>query len=75
MQSLVVVPNHSILDGSIFGFHILTINGMNIVSDIGLAVVPVVWIRLGELIPLRFLSGFIGYKQDPRTLEICPNVG
>ena len=33
-----------------------------------------VWDRNGQEINLRFLAGFVGFKQDPETLEICPNV-
>jgi len=42
---------------------------------IGLASAPVKWIRFGKEIELKFLAGFMGFCQDSKTLEICPNVG
>lgn len=42
---------------------------------IGLGVAPVIWVRYGKIISMKFLAGFMGYKQDPETLEICPNIG
>ncbi len=41
----------------------------------GLASAPVKWNRLGQMIDLRFIAGFIGFKQHTKTLEICPNIG
>ena len=40
----------------------------------GLASAPVTWDKLGTEIKLRFLAGFVGFKQDEKTLEICPNI-
>ena len=42
---------------------------------LGIASAPVIWDRLGEIIDMKFISGFIGYTQDPKSMEICPNVG
>ena len=41
----------------------------------GIASAPVKWDLDGTEIKLKFLAGFVGYKQDPKTLELCPNVG
>eukprot|EP00487_Bulimina_marginata_P012455 TRINITY_DN8736_c0_g1_i2.p1 TRINITY_DN8736_c0_g1~~TRINITY_DN8736_c0_g1_i2.p1 ORF type:complete len:239 (-),score=21.83 TRINITY_DN8736_c0_g1_i2:231-947(-) len=50
--------------------------GENDVGDypMGLASAPMVWDYNGKEIPMRFISGFCGYSQDPKSLEICPNV-
>ena len=40
----------------------------------GLAQAPVTWNYLGQELKLQFIAGFIGYQQDPETLEICPNL-
>merc|ERR1719347_559435 len=29
----------------------------------------------GKQMDLEFIAGFMGYQQDPKTLEICPNLG
>ena len=42
---------------------------------LGIASAPVIWDRVGKEIKLKFIAGFMGYKQDPKTQEICPNVG
>jgi len=39
---------------------------------VGLATAPV---KFNDEAELAFLAGFIGYKQDEKTLEITPNVG
>merc|ERR550514_946458 len=36
---------------------------------------PVLWEYLGESIPLKFVSGFVGATQDPKTRTISPHVG
>jgi len=41
----------------------------------GLAKAPVVWEYHGKELKLQFVAGFVGYRQDPKTLEICPNLG
>eukprot|EP00484_Ammonia_sp_Unknown_P009678 CAMPEP_0197077568 /NCGR_PEP_ID=MMETSP1384-20130603/212682_1 /TAXON_ID=29189 /ORGANISM="Ammonia sp." /LENGTH=439 /DNA_ID=CAMNT_0042516433 /DNA_START=81 /DNA_END=1400 /DNA_ORIENTATION=+ len=41
----------------------------------GLASAPVTWNKMGQIIKLKFLAGFIGFQQDAKTLEICPNIG
>eukprot|EP01084_Bolivina_argentea_P196956 337606_1 len=41
----------------------------------GLATAPVTWDYNGTEIPMKFIAGFVGYKQDKKTLEITPNVG
>merc|ERR1712062_880374 len=41
----------------------------------GLSKAPVIWNYLGKELELQFIAGFIGYQQDPKTLEICPNLG
>ena len=40
----------------------------------GLAQAPVKWNYLGQDLNLQFIAGFMGYQQDPQTLEICPNL-
>ena len=40
----------------------------------GICSAPVTWIRMGEVINMKFLSGFVGYCQDSESLEICPNI-
>ena len=42
---------------------------------IGLSSAPVTWNRLGKQIKLKFLAGFIGYHQNTKTGELCPNIG
>eukprot|EP01083_Nonionella_stella_P010013 28614_1 len=53
-----------------------TSRGHNAQCDfpMGLGTAPVTWDMNGTIIPLKFLAGFVGYKQDPKTLEIVPNV-
>ena len=41
----------------------------------GLAQAPVTWKYHGNNLKLQFIAGFMGYTQDPKTLEICPNLG
>jgi len=41
----------------------------------GLAQAPVTWYYLGSELKLKFIAGFMGYQQDPNTLEVCPNLG
>ena len=41
----------------------------------GLAESPVNWVYKGKQLKLKFIAGFMGYTQDPKTLEICPNLG
>ena len=43
----------------------------------GVSQVPVKWTYrpLGKVLDLTLSAGFIGYQQDPKTLEICPNLG
>merc|ERR1719295_2483702 len=41
----------------------------------GVAQAPVVWKYHGKKLDLEFIAGFMGYQQDPKTLEICPNLG
>merc|ERR1719474_1979630 len=40
----------------------------------GLAQAPVVWKYQGQQIEMKFIAGFVGYQQDPKSLEICPNL-
>eukprot|EP01083_Nonionella_stella_P013084 36911_1 len=40
----------------------------------GLASAPVIWNNNGCIIPMKFLAGFVGFIQDPKTLELVPNV-
>mmetsp|Transcript_30352 Transcript_30352/g.49409 ORF Transcript_30352/g.49409 Transcript_30352/m.49409 type:complete len:421 (-) Transcript_30352:358-1620(-) len=40
----------------------------------GIAAAPVKWDRLGTMIDMKFLAGFVGFTQDPKSLEICPNI-
>jgi len=42
---------------------------------IGLATAPVTWMYYNEQIPLKFVAGFMGAKQNPKTLEIEANIG
>jgi len=42
---------------------------------VGLASAPVLWKYYGEDIPLKFVAGFMGAKQDETSLAIEPNVG
>ena len=35
---------------------------------------PVIWQYLGEIIHLKFISGFIGVQQDQETREVTPCV-
>merc|ERR1719295_2251096 len=41
----------------------------------GLAKAPVSWDYHGKELNLQFVAGFIGYQQDAKSLEICPNLG
>jgi len=41
----------------------------------GLAQAPVEWNYMGQGVELQFIAGFMGYQQDPETMEICPNLG
>ena len=41
----------------------------------GLAKAPVSWDYHGKNLQLQFIAGFIGYQQDAKSLEICPNLG
>lgn len=41
----------------------------------GLCSAPVIWEYLGQKIPLKFQSGFLGASQDPVTNVIAPQVG
>merc|ERR1719474_1992933 len=40
----------------------------------GLAQAPVAWKYQGQEIEMKFIAGFVGYQQDPKSLEICPNL-
>ena len=40
----------------------------------GVSSAPVTWNRLGQIIHCKFIAGFVGFKQDSKTKEICPNV-
>jgi len=50
--------------------------GENDVNDypMGLASAPVIWDYNGKEIPMRFISGFVGYTQNAKTLELTPNI-
>ena len=39
----------------------------------GLSSAPVEWDLLGKKIDMKFFAGFVGYTQDAKTLELCPN--
>merc|ERR1719145_273380 len=41
----------------------------------GLSQVPVQWMCGDQQLDLELFAGFMGYHQDPKTLEICPNLG
>jgi len=42
----------------------------------GLAVAPFLWdYRDQELFNMEFISGFVGVKQDPTTMTLCPEIG
>ena len=41
----------------------------------GLAEAPVTWKYHGNELKLKFIAGFMGYTQNRKTLEICPNLG
>eukprot|EP00486_Rosalina_sp_Unknown_P000639 CAMPEP_0201567008 /NCGR_PEP_ID=MMETSP0190_2-20130828/7227_1 /ASSEMBLY_ACC=CAM_ASM_000263 /TAXON_ID=37353 /ORGANISM="Rosalina sp." /LENGTH=440 /DNA_ID=CAMNT_0047986463 /DNA_START=37 /DNA_END=1356 /DNA_ORIENTATION=+ len=41
----------------------------------GIASAPVKWKRMGKELELKFLAGFVGYTQDQKTMELCPNIG
>jgi len=41
----------------------------------GLAKAPVSWDYHGKELELQFVAGFVGYQQDAKSLEICPNLG
>eukprot|EP01084_Bolivina_argentea_P290545 499089_1 len=53
------------------------LGGENDMADYpkGLATAPVEWNNNGKIEKLKFIAGFIGYKQDPKTLELIPNIG
>ena len=42
----------------------------------GIASAPVTWVNdeSGKIFYMKFLAGFVGYTQDEKTLEICPNI-
>jgi len=40
----------------------------------GLATAPVTWGYQGEEMKMAFIAGFVGHQQDPKSLEICPNL-
>ena len=40
----------------------------------GVAQAPVIWDYNGKLLNMKFLAGFVGYTQDEKTMEICPNL-
>jgi len=41
----------------------------------GMSSAAVVWKYHGQQIDMKLIAGFVGYQQDPKTLEICPNLG
>ena len=51
-------------------------NGGNVDKyPLGQAKAPVIWEYCGEDLKLKYIAGFFGYRQDPDTFEICPNLG
>ena len=44
---------------------------------IGISSAPVKWKRndIGKTFDMKFFAGFVGYTQDKKTLELCPNIG
>merc|ERR1719228_158318 len=60
------------------GLSLTTSNGRGLDSHnypSGLAQAPVTWNYHGAELKLKFIAGFVGYQQNPETLEICPNLG
>merc|ERR550525_2325282 len=41
----------------------------------GLSKVPVTWDYHGKILKLQFIAGYVGFQQDLKSLEICPNLG